>query len=282
MDMRITYTNTRGEMIDFGGPGSVYHYGQNGIRDSLWSYDVSNGIVTFCLGERETEFPVHIWAPDETAGIAARNKLADVCETDVLAGEPGALRIGEWSLRCYVIGSASDAWWYDDRVMAANLTILAPDPVWTREQAQDYVPERGGQTSVLGKDYPHGYPYDYAAQRTVRPYILDARSPAACRITVYGPAKSPYVWIGANRYKVDVDVPAGGLLIIDGRAKTIRLRDIDGNETDAYTARQRGARGSGDYVFERVAPGYNAVSWDGSFGFEVRAYVERSAPEWTI
>ena len=71
-------------------------------------------------------------------------------------------------------------------------------------------------------------------------------------------------------------------VVVDGREKSVVLYDIDGNATDAYALRQRGARGSGSYVFERVAPGYNAVAWDNSFGFEVRAYVERSAPKWTI
>ncbi len=281
-DMKLVYESPDGETIEVG-PESVYRFGDCDLLDAAWSYELVNGTAASVRRDpRSSSLTLYVDAPTEAAGVAARNRLEDVLDAGVADGRLGRLRAGDWYTRCLCVAQDKDAWWFDGRYFEAALTLLRPDPVWTREQAQDYAVDRSAEASGLGKGYPFDYPYDYAAGRTVKGYTLDAREPAACRITVYGPAKSPYVWIGPNRYKVDVDVPDGGLLVVDGRDKTVELYDVDGNRTDAYAARQRGARGSGSYVFERIAPGYNAVSWDNSFGFEIRAYVERSSPEWTI
>lgn len=280
--MALSYENAAGDTIDIG-PRSIYRFGDCDLFDARWDYELVNDTVSSVKrSQRESTLTLYVDAPTEAAGVAARNRLEEVLDSGVGNGALGCLRSGGWYTRCLCVAQNKDAWWFDGRYFEVECSLLRPDPVWTLEQARDYTIDRGAQTETLGKDHPFDYPHDYTAQRIVKEFTLAGRDASACRITIYGPAKSPYVRIGGNRYKVDVDVPQGGLLIIDGRDKAVELFDIDGNKTDAYGARQRGARGSGDYIFERISPGYNNVTWDNSFGFEIRAYIERSAPEWTI
>ena len=231
-DMTLAYESPDGELLEFG-PTSVYRFGDLDVLDSAWECELVNGRVSGARRAPTTSaLTVYVDAPTEAAGVEARNRLEDVLDAGAAEGRLGRLRAGEWYTRCLCTAQGKDAWWFDGRYFEARLQLLRPDPVWTREQAQDFAIDRSGQAPALGKDYPCDYPYDYTARRTVKGYVLDARSPAACRITVYGPAKSPYVWIGANRYGVDADVPAGGLLVVDGREKSVVLYDIDGNATD--------------------------------------------------
>lgn len=281
-DMTLRYESPRGETLEFG-PESIYRFGNLDLFNASWDYEIVNDTVPgMWRTARTSKLVVYIDAPTQSAGVEARNKLEDVFDDGAAQGAPGRLYAGEWYTRCLCVGQEKDAWWFDGRYFACELTLLRPDPVWTREQVADYVIERIEQGTSAGIDHPYDHPHDYSNLRTIKSFDLDAREPAACRITIFGPAKSPYVWVGSNRYKVNVDVPAGGLLIIDGRERSVTLIDPNGNHADAYTLRQRGSRGSGNYVFERIAPGYNVVAWDNSFGFELRAYVERSAPAWTI
>lgn len=131
-------------------------------------------------------------------------------------------------------------------------------------------------------DYPFDYEYDY--QKTsyagsVEPSVL---TPSDVHIVVYGPAVNPYVIVGGNRYEVDITVPAGGYLTVDGRDKTIKLTLADGTVQNAFSYGVRGGgAGGGSYIFERIPSGMNEVTFDGSFGFDLGWYEEEGEPPWS-
>ena len=89
---------------------------------------------------------------------------------------------------------------------------------------------------------------------------------------------NPYVIIGDNRYQVDATVPDRGLLVIDGRNRTIVSYDEYGRSESAFS---RGVRSDGANVFANVPAGSSPVSWGGGFGFDVTLVEERSEPAWT-
>lgn len=95
---------------------------------------------------------------------------------------------------------------------------------------------------------------------------------------VYGPATDPYVVVAGNRYAVEAEVPDGGILVADSRDWSITVRDVDGNEADAFAGRIRGKEGSGEYMWERVRPGISSVSWSNAFGWDLTVYAERDTP----
>lgn len=207
------------------------------------------------------------------------DRMRRAFDADAEAATPGTLvYCGEWEASALVM--ACETTDVSRGVISLEMTVVLTDGVWRRWRTTSFVPSSG--TGDIGLDYPHGYPYDYASSG--RRSDLDGCPWAACpvRITVYGPAQDPYVKIGGNRYQVEVTVPAGAVLEIDGAAKTIRLVSSSGAVTDCFAQGVRGSgAGSGEYVFERVPAGQSAVTWDGTFGFDVSACDEDTEPPWT-
>ena len=96
-------------------------------------------------------------------------------------------------------------------------------------------------------------------------------------ITVYGPCTNPRITIGGNIYEVKTKLDTGEYLLIDSRAGTIYRVRVNGIKVNEFDSRNT-EEGS---VFKKIQPGYNLISWDGTFGFDLLLYVERSEPEWT-
>lgn len=280
MNMTITYTNRNGEVLEFG-PGSIYHYHAHALRD--WSLDASieNGRVTSVeRTPKALSLPVALCCKGED-GIAARNRLADVIAADTAAGEPGTIRIGSFSLSAYIVGSSKDNWWFDDGIMEATLDVLPATGAWSRETTASFVIDRTDDLRGPGSlDFPYDFPYDYAPNRAARRFDNPSAAPSPFRLVVFGPASSPYVWIGNNLHQVNVDVPPDHLLTIDSRDKSICLVDAGGGTESAFSKRLRGAKGSGTYIFEPVPAGESAVSWNNTFGFDLTVFDERNEPAW--
>lgn len=273
-DMTLFYESPGGSTLEFG-PRSAYRWGDTDIWDSAWDYDVDNGAVAGIRREpRENRLTVYVDAPDEDAGMEARDRLEAVLDEGVAMGCPGLLRCGEWRTRCLCVARRKDNWWFDGRYLEAELSLLRPEPVWIREQAHAFVPSatEAGRGML---DFPFDFPFGFAPNPSTRTLRLDAPGPCKWRLVVYGPATDPSVTIGGNRHQVLATVPPGGLMIADSRDWSIVVRDADGAEVDVFDRRVRGAEGSGEYMWEPVRPGASSVAWDESFGFDLVVYAER-------
>lgn len=273
MDNSLIYKNGAGDRVEFRIDGS-WHYNNTDLHDYEWSYnEVSGRVASFTREPRD--FKLH--AVMAGGSLEERNRALDVFEHDVYAGKPGTLICGECRMRCWVIASAKDLWWYADGSMDADLTIHADDPVWTRERTlQFFRDESAGAGGFL--DYPHGYPYDYRADE--RASLLHAPFPRPCRfrLVFYGPAESPYVIIGGNRYQVNASLSEGDLLTVDSLEGTIVLRSATGTESSLFAS---GVREEGASIFADMPAGSVPVSWSGAFGFDVTYIEERSEPVWS-
>ena len=272
MDNSITYTNCAGEVVEMRVDGR-WHYGETDLHDYEWDFDtVNDRVAGFRRSPRDFALKVMM-----SGGSAAeRNRVTDVFERDVMEATPGTLRVGGSELRCWVVSSSKSSWWFSEGIMGADLTIRADDPVWTREEVFEFKRPAGAGDSS-GLDYPFDYPFDYSSSGVSSQIANPFAVPAACRIIVYGPAVSPYVMIAGNRYQVDATVEDGGLLVVDGLARTITLSNADGQSMNAFSA---GVREDGANVFAKVPVGTHAVTWGGSFGFDVALVEERSEPAW--
>lgn len=270
MNTLMTYTNRRGESMSFGGGSDSLHYLEHGLRDWAWAYSTgaaSGRVTSFAAdGPKEIELPVGIAAATPEEGIELRNRLLLLGEPDIDAVEPGTLEVpGGWRLRCWVIGGSPSNYWMDDRFAEFSLTLLAQSPVWVRETLVRFEPaaQAGG-----GVDFPLDFPFDFQPEAGASSVSNGGMFPCDWLWRVYGPATSPYVRIGGNLYKVNVNVPDGARLEVDTSEHTVRVIMADGTVEDAYADRQRGGRGSGTYVFERIPAGESTVTWDGSFYFD--------------
>lgn len=274
MNTLIRYTNGRNESMEFGGgreAGSL-NYLEHGLRDWAWSYSTgaaSGRVTSFSSGgPKEVSFPVGIAAATAEEGMDLRNRLLLIGEPDIDARKPGTLEVGSdgWSLRCWIVGGSPTNYWMDDRFAEFTLTLLVEDPVWTRESLVRFEP---AVQSAGGVDLPFEFPFDFQPEAGAKTVFNNGMFACDFLWRVYGPATNPYVRIGTNLHKVNVNVPDGARLEVDTTEHTVRVIMVDGTVEDAYAARARGGKGSGSYLFERIPVGDSSVTWDGSFYFDI-------------
>lgn len=261
-----------GEPIELDGP-LVYVGTADGLRGRAWSYDLGRrGISYQTRGAREV--PITASALD----MAAVDVMRHAFDSDVAAGKPGVLVSGEWSIRSYVVKSEPSL--ISKNIVHLDLTVVLADGTWRRKRTAQFTPSSA--SAAGGLNYPHNHLHNYSPQRTLASVVNDSTTASDVIITVYGPAANPYVVIGDNRYQVDASVPAGGYMVIDGVEKSIKVVASNGDTSDVFDAGVRGSgKGSGEYVFEKLPPGYRQISWANGFGFDLVWFEEEGELPWS-
>ena len=101
---RLKYKNHINEVIDFGKDGIFVNIGD--LRDYSWTATSKGNMISkLSRGVQTKNLPVVIMCATEEEGIAARNKLFEVVEKDVLAMKHGQIIIGNYYYKCYVTKS---------------------------------------------------------------------------------------------------------------------------------------------------------------------------------
>lgn len=96
------------------------------------------------------------------------------------------------------------------------------------------------------------------------------------RLIIYGPCVNPVIYISNHAYQVNCSVESGEHLIIDSSEKTIQLVSNHGIISNKFAQRNKES-----YIFQKIPAGSNNITWDGSFGFDITLFEERSEPRWT-
>lgn len=275
---KVQYRNHLGEVVSFGENGLFVN--ENDLRDFLWSYtNKNNRISAFGKGVVKKTLQVIIACDSETEGIAKRNALFETCEKDVLAKKHGRIFIGDYYMRCYVVGSKKTEYLRNNRFMKVKLTIATEYPTWIREKLipfrmsnSPFTPGVGGQNH----DYPYDYFFDYGSDIATNAVKNEDFASSNFRIVIYGSCINPEIYIAGHVYNVNTEIAANEYLVINSGEKTIELVRSNGEKVNCFNSRNRDS-----YVFERIPPGASNVMWDGSFGFDVTLLEERSEPRWT-
>lgn len=272
----MRYVNHFGSTFDFDAPGIYTH--RDAIRDYSWSITLLNGRVSSASRAEATLSLVVNFAMDPEGCEEQKKQLCRVLDADPLAGKTGRLYDDDWYIECILQSSVKALWWYGNGCARCNLSFLASDPVWVRERVSVF---SKGDTSG-GLNFPFDFPFGFENAGAGTRFLENpGLEPSPMRITIYGPAKSPVVVVGGNRYEIDVDVDENGKLVIDGTCKTIEVEDAYGRRENAFSKRLGTQReDSGTYAFQRLKPGHQAVSWDGSFAFEVVVFERASEKGW--
>ena len=101
---QLKYKNHRNEVFEFGKDGIFVD--TNELHDYEWGITKKgNRIAAFDHVISSRKLPVIIICKTEAEGIAARNKLLEVVEKDVLAVQHGRIIIGDYYFRCFVTKS---------------------------------------------------------------------------------------------------------------------------------------------------------------------------------
>lgn len=201
-------------------------------------------------------------------------------DTDMESGTPGTIVVdGEWRCRAFVTAMEATGDTPSPKLVQMDLTFTLLDGWWHRTATKSF--SRTISLPGQGLNYPHDYPHDYAGS-TIEAHIdNDSPLPSPAKIIIYGHAVSPTITLGDTRIGIDVTIPSGGHLIIDGTGspKTATLVTANGDRRNVF-AQTRRDQTAGENAFAPIPPGHTTISWDQSFGFDIEWQILEGTPPW--
>ena len=271
---QLKYKNHLNEVFEFGKDGIFVD--TNTLHDYEWTVTKKNERISALTRKiAKRKLPVKIVCSSEAAGIAARNKLFEVAEKDVLAMKHGQIIFGDYYFKCFVTASKKNSYQVSNRLMDVTLTVTTDHPYWVKESTVSY--SNTAATSTSGNlDHPYDYPFDFFCNMKNQQVTNTGFAASNFRLIIYGECSDPTITIAGHTYKVNCTVNAGEYLTIDSVTKKIFVTDSEGEITNHFKDRDRES-----YIFEKIPTGAHSVAWDGTFGFDVILLEERSEPKWT-
>ena len=272
---QITYVNHLNERFEFGKNG-VYAKTSE-LRNYEWTVTKQNDrIGTLDRQISKRKLPVVIICDTADKAVAAKNRLYEVIEKDVLSMQYGKLIVGDFYMKCYITKSQKKEYLTSKRLLQLELTVTTDLPAWVKENR--HVLRKSSESGIGGVnlDYPHDYAFDFKSDTGSERINNTSIASSAFRMIFYGACVDPEVEIGGHLYKVLGEVGEREYVTIDAVAKTIYLTKEDGTQVNWFNNRYRRS-----YVFEPLPSGTVNVFWGGVYGIDVITFDERSEPRWT-
>ncbi|MGM9683336.1 MAG: hypothetical protein ACI3XQ_07035 [Eubacteriales bacterium] len=272
---KFQYKNHLNEVIEFGKDGIFSDL--SNIRDYEWTITKKNErISSFYRSIRKITLPITIICDTAERGIAAKNRIFEVIEKDVIANRHGRLIVGDYYYRCFATKSQKKEYLTSDRYIKLSIVFSSDFPFWVRERTIHFFSTRSKRNPYnCTSDYPFDYSFDFDSGLTKTELYNDDFTSSNFRIVIYGETTNPSITIGGHVYNVNCAIGDGEYLTIDSVSKKIYLTGIDGSQENKFSSRNRNS-----YIFEKIPSGSNSISWNGEFGFDVVLLEERSEPKW--
>lgn len=204
----------------------------------------------------------------------AMNTLEDVFSQDRIDKKPGRLYVNGFYLSCYV-HSVDPSEWEDGIYSVVILTVITDNPQWVKEEKISFLPRQIEAESEF-LDYPFDYPFDYTASSSgAEQWYIGGNSESPFDMTIFGPCTDPRVVINDHPYEIYTSLERDEYLILDTRNHFITKYHSNGYQSSLYNSRRMDRS-----VFDALPPGNLTILWPGTFGIDLIAYTERSAPKW--
>lgn len=283
--MKFRYVNSRGEILDFSEFPYLFQSGD--LVNYSWKYDSSNNRITNIrreVGERALKVGlIPDWslpyAEKRAALKEAAEHLFNVIEYDVINNTDGRIETDTGSyFPCRILVSDKSDWEKPTAYMFHDLTAVSGKNSWITEQNFSFYPSgittKNSNAEFL--DYQFDYEYNYTKQKSgISSINISHIATSDFKLTIFGPCNNPRILIAGHPYEVFTSLQNGEYLVIDSRNNTIMKYLSNGTQESVYDL-----RGKVNTVFEKIPPGYSQVSWNGTFGFELTVFLERSEPLW--
>lgn len=270
--MIIKYVNNIGQEVNLN--EMPYKMLVSDILDYEWEVITSSNKITgFGYKVREKKLNIDVHRSKIRGARENANTLTEIFETDILAEVPGRLYIDEQYLRCYIKSSERENW-ETNQIIQCGFGVITDFPFWITEEKREF---KISTEKEIGEylDFPFDFPFDLTGdEKGIGNIQLDHYAACDFLLTIYGPCLNPRIVIGNNLYEVKTKLDAGEYMLIDSRAGTVVRVRTNGVKVNEFYNRVTNPNSP----FERIQPGYNLVSWDGSFGFDLLLYIERSTP----
>ena len=278
----------------------VYYYNRNGVLK------LTIGEAPYYMLQGTGEFKNHIWGYDSQFGRHRNfrrekltypfsvavisddsddfDRLCDIFDEDVLAGEPGYFLINGWKLECTVITAKHTFFAKRDNVI--EFEAVSETSAWIRNKTTSHNGTTGGGSASdedLGRDYTYadgilGRDYNYGYNQPESHYAsIDlAGTGNGYEIMIYGPQANPVIYLNDQPVKVNITIDATERLQIvsNGSIKTIKVLTPSGAETDAFVFRDKE-----NSPFLQL--GQHTDLTYGQIRFDFTSIERRSEPTWT-
>lgn len=272
---QLTYVNHLNERFEFGKDGVFVNTSE--LHDYEWTVTKKNDrIGTLDRQISKRKLPVVIICDTAEKGIAARNRLYEVVDKDVIAMQYGKIIVDDCYMKCFVTKSQKKDYLTSKRHMHLELTLTTDVPFWVVEKR--HVLHKNSETGIGGSDldFPHDYTFDFKSDTGSETLRNPSIAASNFRLIFYGACSDPEVEIGGHLYKVLGEVSEKEYVTIDSMTKEIYLTKADGTRVNWFNSRYRRS-----YIFEPLPTGTVNVFWGGAYGIDVITFDERMEPIWT-
>ncbi len=273
--MILKYINHLNEEIDLSAP--PYLLTESEAFNYNWDFETikpgSRRSIIKNFKRHSKTFPADLFIKS-TDFKEDMNNFFEIIEKDVLAEKPGKLvrETGEY-LVCYIFEARNESFHIKNGYCKKKVNIVSPHPFWIKEVSRDFFPQKKQESDNL--DYPYNYDYDYAPSSGAQIWNIDHYAASEFQLTIFGPAVDPLVNINGHTYQVYDTLDSTDYIVVDSRDHTIKKHKTDGTQVNLYDMRAKESS-----VFELIPAGRLAFNWSGTFGFNLRLFLERSEPEW--
>nr|DAZ16991.1 MAG TPA: tail protein [Caudoviricetes sp.] len=204
------------------------------------------------------------------------NEFRASIDNDVIKNKEGTISVNGAYIKGFFTESETGVSEIKKCWSEIKLKLYCKESAWITEKGYEFkkgIEKKSGDWLDFSIDFPFDLTGDEKGIGNVQ---IDHYTECDFLLTLYGPCTNPRIVIGDNLYEVKTKLDEGEYLTINSRAGTVvrvRTSGIEVNEFDNRTTVPNSP-------FEKIQPGYNLVSWDGSFGFDLLLYMERSEPAW--
>ena len=206
------------------------------------------------------------------------NKLTNAFEYDVVNMSPGRIYYGEYYIDGYIKKSSNEVSSENNSRTDCKTEIYCPYPFWSMEQEQSFYPDSANKGEAYEfLEYPYDYPYDYSRKSSgTQNWFIDHFRDNNFEMVIYGPCADPRIIINDYPYQIYETLEKGEYVLIKSRDKTITKHLGNGTIQNIFAKRAKDKS-----VFSLIPSGMLTLNWSGEFGFDIKAYKERSVPEWS-
>ena len=272
--MIVKYVNSKGVEVNLN--KHPYKMLVSDILDYEWEVITSaNRITGFGYTVKEKVLNIDVHRSRDAGARENMSRLTDIFETDILSSAPGRLYIDEQYMIGYIKSSEKDNW-ETDQIIQGEYGLTTDNPFWITEKHFSFQKKTAKEKIFEPLDYPYDFPYDLTREQVGLDKIEGSDlSDSHFKLTIYGPAVFPEIHIGGHIYRVNTVVAEGEYLTIDSREETVVRCMIDGTKINEFDNRDHDHS-----VFKKIPGGIMETEWNGSFGWDITLFEERSEPRW--
>lgn len=281
--MNVYYENSNGDKFTLYGDGLSFIDPME-LHTWEWSYSLSNRITgmggdasDFARYPRTFDLELRMRGMNRQQFLDQVNRLHDITEADMVAGQPGKLHVEDQYLTCY-LATAGKAPKHpiNSNFMTRGITVLAVEPYWCTPVQITINPITDQPTNENGKKFNLRYAYRYGTGLSGTSIINDHYAAAPAIMQFFGPVVNPSIIIAGITYGVNVTLTATDRLVIDQIAHKIYTVSETGIQTSVFNDRNKAFD-----IFTPIPVGSNNIIYSGDFVVQITMIQQRSELRWT-